>query len=144
MPWKWYGVKTLYRTRATGRPRIVDDAYDAAATLVEERVVLVRARNFDEAIAKAEAEARSYAASGGGSYRNRYGQRVTQRYLGACDAFELFDPPGAGREIYSQTEIVSAEVSDDECARRRLGSERRPSRSRVKFFNAELGRRKRC
>ncbi len=138
MAWKWYGVKTLYRTRAIGKPRVVDRNYDAEGTLVEERVVLIRARNFDEAFAKAEAEAKEYAAIPHGG--NQYGQRVVSRYLSACEAFELFDPPAAGREVYSCTRVVPAGVSDAAVARQMIGSEPRPVRMRRKFLDVTLGR----
>jgi len=58
---RWFAVKTLYRTRVVGRPARRDAAYDGDANVVEERVVLFRARSFDDAIRKAEREARAYA-----------------------------------------------------------------------------------
>ena len=60
MAWNWYGAKTLYRYRARGRARRPDRGFNRENTLVEERVVLFRARSFDEAISRAEAEAISY------------------------------------------------------------------------------------
>jgi hypothetical protein len=57
----WYAVKTLYRSEGLGRPTATDSAYDPAATLVEERVVLLKARSFQDAIRAAEKEARAYA-----------------------------------------------------------------------------------
>ena len=119
--WAWYAVKTLYRTTATGLPARRDAHLDRNATLVEERVVLVRARSFDEAIRKGEKEARDYAR--GASYRNPYGQRVATRYLGECDAFQLAADPAHGREVYSRTEIVSADVSTEAVVERLLGHE---------------------
>ena len=135
MLWKWYGVKTIYRTTVRGIPRRVDSVFDPKATLIEERVVVFRARSFDEAIERAEAEARRYA---GVKHRNAYGQTVKQRYLGACDAFEMFDSPGPSREVYSQTEVLPESISDTEVLKRRLGNERRRSKVRKKFLNAEL------
>jgi uncharacterized protein DUF4288 len=137
MPWKWFGVKTVFRTEAHGKPNSLDESYDAEATLVEERVVLIRARSFDEAISKAEAEAQTYASE---EYRNPYGQSVKQRYLWACDAFELFDQPGAGVEVYSSTELVLQSVPDREITERRMGANetKDEERRRRKFFNAEL------
>lgn len=78
--WKWYGVKTLHRTMAKGRPIATDSLYSRTMTLVEERVVILKARNFDEAIKRAEVEARVYSRSC--RHRNRYGQHVRSRYLG--------------------------------------------------------------
>lgn len=121
MPWSWYGVKTLYRVEARGRAARKDSDFDPDATLVEERVVLVRARSFDDAIARAEKEARAYAASP--RWASPYGQQVATRYLGECDAFLLAADPGAGAEVYSRTAIVSASLSDNAMAESLLGRE---------------------
>ncbi len=103
----WYAVKSLYRTVARGKP-MRRDGYRANAAIIEERVVLFAARSFDEAIRKAEKEAREYAAL---TYRNVYGQRVIKKYLDVCDAFHLFEPPASGREVYSRTEVVTERPS---------------------------------
>lgn len=66
---------------------------------------LVRARSIDEAIRKGECEAHKYAAEA--SHRNPYGQRVKRRYLNDCDAFELWDDPANGDEVFSTTEVVT-------------------------------------
>lgn len=127
---EWYGVKTLFRTVAVGRPSARDAAYDASVSLVEERVVLFKARSFDEAIRAAEKEAREYARL---RVVNPYGQRVVVRYLRACDAFELFDTPGVGAEVFSATEVVSKRISDRAIVERHLG----------KRVDKELDRRRR-
>ena len=134
----WYGVKTLFRIVAVGRPVTRDDAYDARVSLVEERVVLFKARSFSAAIRAAEREARRYARY---RYVNPYGQSVVTRYLRACDAFELFDPPGAGTEVFSSTEVISRRVSDRTVVNRRFGSivnERADRQRRRNILNCEL------
>lgn len=143
MAWNWYGVKTLYRTTVVGEPVEVDRYYDPEATLVEERVVLFRARNFDEALAKAEAEARRYAQ---GERWNRYGQKIRQRYLGAANAYWMFDSPGQGVEVFSLIEQVPQTVSDLEIRRQRMGRENpraawRRARLMQREFVSALGRR---
>lgn len=135
MSWKWYGVKTLYRTRTIGRPRKVDANYDREGTLVEERVVLFRARNFDEAMDKAEAEAKRYASAF--TPRNRYGQRIRQQYLGCADAFVIDGAPAVGCEVFSSTRVVPDSVSDASLAASFTDGEPRPNPKRVKFFDAE-------
>ena|SRR5215203_2537772 len=137
MSWKWYGVKTAFRTSASGRPASVDADFDSDATLVEERIVLVRARTPNEAIAKGEAEANKYVTE---TYRNAYGQTVLSRYLGAIDAFELFDDPAAGEEVFSSTEIISSKLSDKDVIERYFGkAEPRSTFSRrKKFLNCDL------
>lgn len=107
---RWFGVKTLYRVQAVGRPRARDRYFDASLTLVEERVVVFRARSHDEAIRKAEREAKEYA--GAAMDRNPYGQRRKHRFLGALNSYEMLDPPAARTEVYSDTFLVRKETSD--------------------------------
>jgi hypothetical protein len=120
--WKWFGVKSLFRTSAKGRPLGRDRFFDPAFTLIEERVILVRARSHDEAIGKAEREAKRYANEA--AHRNPYGQSVVVKLLSCVDSYELFSPPAAGLEVYSRTEIVARSVSDSSLAKRLLGPER--------------------
>ncbi len=136
MSLNWYGVKTLYRTTAQGEPESVDRYYDPEATMVEERVVLFRASSFDEASDEAAKEARAYAK---GKRLNRYGQRLQKRFLGVTDAFELFDAPGPGAEVFSATLVVPTSVSDSEFQRSRMGQEKaREKWRRTKFLQREL------
>jgi Domain of unknown function (DUF4288) len=133
MGWSWFGVKTLYRTTATGRPSAVDALFDRTVDLVEERVVLLRARTSDEAIARAEVKAREYARE---VHINPYGQRVVCRYLDACDAFELFDAPGAGVEAFSSTFLIPSDTANPTVIDRWLGQEEpAPDARRRKFLN---------
>jgi hypothetical protein len=61
------------------------------ARVYEERIVLIRATCFDDAIQRAENEAREYAAGNGGC-----------QYLGHVDVYHLFgDEVGRGTEVYS-------------------------------------------
>jgi hypothetical protein len=136
MSWSWYGVKTMYRWRALGHPKATDAHYDPDAALLEERVVLFRARNASEAIRKGEKEAQAYAAS---THINPYGQKVRVHYLGDCLAFILFESPAAGIEVFSDTELIDKTASNKELIERRLGSEREDLRHfRKKFFNREF------
>jgi hypothetical protein len=114
----WYGVKTLFRTEAIGKPLARDSAYNGTVSLVEERVVLFKTRGFGAAIRAAKKEARRYARR---LHVNPYGQRVVTRYLGACDAFELFETPGANAEVFSTTELVPKRVPDRVVVDRRFG-----------------------
>jgi hypothetical protein len=133
----WYGVKTLYRSTAVGRPKVTDSAYDPAATLIEERVVLFKARSFHEAIRAAEKEARSYAR---GDHINPYGQKVKMHYLGACNAYHLFFAPVAGAEVFSSTTIVGLSVRDNAIVHQRMGTVEtlREARRRKKFYDREF------
>jgi len=115
---RWFGVKTLYRKAPVGRRIGMDELYSRDITLVEERVVVVRARNGDEAIRKAEAEAKKYAADW---HRNPYGQRVRTRYLGYVNAYEMYNPPNKNAEVFSVTEVVPKRVSDRLVVNRMIG-----------------------
>ena len=133
--WEHYGVKTLYRIEAVGRPRGKDRAYSREVTLVEERIVLLKARSFDEAIRKAEIEAEKYAADD--PCRNRYGQRVRRRYLGYCDAYiigDLSEEQEPMIEVFSSTEVVRRGVPDHTIERRQIGA-REPKRGRILRVN---------
>ena len=117
--WKWFGVKTLFRAVPTGNPLGRDPLYDPEVTLVEERVLIIRARSHNEALHKAKREAVRYCKAG--PHRNPYGQRVAVRSLSPTDSFELFSAPASGSEVYSRTEVVPRSVSDSACATRMLG-----------------------
>jgi hypothetical protein len=72
---EWYGVRCVFR--------------DAGEGAYEERITLWRASSFDDAIARAEAEAREYVVA------------IDLEYVGLAQAFWLFDPPGDGAEVFS-------------------------------------------
>lgn len=117
--WKWYSVRTLYRWIARGKPKQLDSSFLPGATLVEERIVLVKARNGEEALRKAEKEGRAYARSI--QWTNGYGQNVHARMLKAVDAYEVVSPPGAGTEVFSTTEEIDASVPDEQICERLIG-----------------------
>jgi hypothetical protein len=134
--WNWYGVKTLYRTQAVGNPIKIDYRFDASVDLIEERVVLFRARSHDEAIRKAEAEASKYASNGSG--RNIYGQVVRRRYLGVCDSFQMYDQPQATIEVFSSTFMVHRGQTDARVISGQFGmaETQRDVGRRLKFITA--------
>ena len=113
--WRWFGVKTLFRT----------DSGAGVPTLVEERLVLLRARTADEAIRAAEREAAGYVAP---PFLNNAGQEVRMRYLGGCTSYELTAQDarrlGGARgkiEVFSNTYLTAGDVSDEEVRARLLG-----------------------
>jgi hypothetical protein len=83
----WYGVRTLYRVSAEGKPKLRDRYFDPESTLIEDRIVLFQAIGFDGAIAQGIKEARSYCRQV--RSQNVYGQKRRMRLLDACDAFDL-------------------------------------------------------
>ncbi|MFN0121842.1 MAG: DUF4288 domain-containing protein [Blastocatellia bacterium] len=140
MAWVWYSVKTLFRLEAHGEPEYKTRGYDPNVTLAEERVVLFRARNEDEALKKAEDEARAYCDRV--DFTSVLGQRVKARYLDTCELYELLADPGAGVEIYSATEIVSRGKTDAALVNARFGQDETEvlHGKRINFMDRELAR----
>jgi len=134
---RWFAVKSIYRTTASGKPKWKIKGYTDDATLVEERVVLFRAADHDQALTLAAQEAKKYCHP---VFDNPFGQKIKTKWLTGLDAFELFETPGDKAEIYSATELVSSAVSDKEVRVAKFGKpEKSPGSSeRVKFCNAEL------
>jgi hypothetical protein len=78
----WFGAKCIFLHTRTQR---------AAEQFYEERVILVRANSFDEAIQKAEEEAKNYCQDLEGC-----------SYTGYVNVFHIYDEQmGDGSEIYS-------------------------------------------
>lgn len=134
----WYGVRTLFRLVAIGKPKWTDRYFDPASTLVEDRVVLFQATDFDDAIHQAKAEARRYCKAT--RYTNIYGQRVQLRFLKAIDAFSMLDnQPRAGCEVYSSTAIVPTSVRDAGVVTRWFGKKERGAwQARNKFIHDKI------
>lgn len=133
----WYGVRTLFRLVAVGKPKWTDRYFDPASTLVEDRVVLFQATNFDDAIRQAEAEAKRYCRAT--RYQNVYGQRVRLKFLAATDAFSMHSVPGAASEVYSTTAIVPNSVRDSRVVTIWWGKrERHAWQARNKFIHGKI------
>ena len=137
----WYGVRTLYRVTAEGKPNSPGKHFDPGSTLIEDRVVLFQATGFDDAIAQAVKEARAYCRRI--RFVNPYGQKVRMRLLNAHDAYEISEmpkrKPGAGSEVYSLTELVRASVSDSAIVKKWLGGQASlETEARYKFINARI------
>jgi len=129
----WYSVKTVYRSRCLGKASRTRDT--VPSTVVEERVLIFRARNFAEAIKKAEKEATEYCKL---VYANPMGQKVKTKYLGACDAFVLRDPPSNGAEVYSGMKAVDPGISDSRLVEDTFGNERAYQKTKRFFLNREF------
>ena len=115
---KWFGAKTVYRTRRVGIPttpdaealraaeavgtlvddKVLPDDTHSTATMVEERVVLFRAGSAELAIERAEVDANSYAS---GQAANTYGQQLVSMALEYVEVYELSSDPDDGIEVFS-------------------------------------------
>jgi hypothetical protein len=130
----WYGFRGLFRVRVVGAK--------SGVSSVEQRVVLVRAKDFDDAIRAGEAEAKRYVK--GGRWRNADDEVVTLKYIGACDVYVMDDEPGHGAEIYSHVLVVPHATSDDVLVDRFFGTspeQARGSRKLEPDFERTLARR---
>lgn len=117
--WKWYGVRSLYRSVALGEPRNPDASYIPSATLVEERIVLIKARSGKEALRKAKKEGKAYTRSA--PVTNCYGQKVRTRRLKGLEAYELFEYPSSGAEVFSAMEEIDSSIPDERICQRPIG-----------------------
>lgn len=135
--WKIYAVKTIYRTKAIGKPTATDKYYRRALDMIEERIVLIKARSFSEAIKKGEKEAIKYTSTE--HHINPYGQKVVQKYIGSIDAFETFEDMAENKEMYSSTHLVPAAWSNKTITARMFGPEHNNERQlRKKFLNRQF------
>lgn len=107
---KWFSAKSAYSLIVKGSPKLIDANYDPNITLVEERVVLIQARNILEAKKKSLNEAIKYAKE---THENPYGQTVITKLLDYIDVYELDDDVllSDGVEIYSDTRLLGKELT---------------------------------
>ncbi len=128
----------LFRLVTTGKPTWTDRYFDPKSTLVEDRIVLFQATDFDDAIKQAKAEAKRYCAST--KYTNIYGQRVRLKFLGETDAFEIADEePATGCEVYSTTAIVPTSLRDASVVTKWWGkADKGPWQARHRFIRGKL------
>jgi hypothetical protein len=133
----WYGVRTLFRMVATGKPTIIDEHFDPTSTLVEDRVVLFRTDSFDSAIEQAEGEALNYCTRT--RFVNIYGQTVRLKFLRAVDAYSVAnDEPSPGCEVYSSTSIYPRSLSNADLLAQRFPKEKGGSPNRYKFVDGAI------
>ena len=118
-PTRWFGVKSLFRLVVSGEPRATDELYQPDGTLIEERVVIVRADSPKKALRKGRREADKYARNL--AHLNPYGQLVVCRRVEALVSFEMFQKPKQLREVWSNNWVVPSAMTDDELAERLFG-----------------------
>ena len=79
----WFAVRCVFASGSSAGP---------GARVYEERITLWRATSLEDAVARAETEAKTYAASV---------EEAPDSYLGLAQAFQLFDEPADGAELFS-------------------------------------------
>lgn len=135
---KWFSIKSLYQSKVIGKPQKTDNCYDSTLSLVEERIVLFKAKTSKEAIRKAEKEARQYASEN--PYVNPYAQKVVMKYLCVCDVFELYDEVKELVEVYSTTRLLNTNLKLQRIVEAMQGKreDKKTFLKRKKFFNKEF------
>lgn len=73
-------------------------------------MILIRGRSLDDALRRGDREAKAYARNRA-DHVNPFGQLVTLEYLSVADAFQFFEEPDAGVEVYSSTALVPSSRS---------------------------------
>lgn len=133
---KRFGVKLGFVSRVEGPPAGTDADYEPGWVLLEERVLLIPARSFEEAIELAERQARDYE----DEHTNPYGERVRCRYTGNASAFELYEPDDEEYpEVFSLMRVLrEKQATPEKLANVFLGQKRDTLRRRRRFLNAEL------
>ena len=135
---KWFAVKTAYRTSIQGKPKLNLPNYDATATLVEERVILIGAHDHKEAITIAEKEADRHTIK---PYTNVCGQHVTWRRLKSCiQSYELPEnqPPTNLSEVWSSTQVIPRSIKDRQVSEKFWGPTENDQLTRMKFIDAKM------
>jgi hypothetical protein len=115
---KWFAVKTLYYQEAIGRAKVKDRFYLKSSVTLEERIVLFFSESFEKAIKLAEKEAKGYAKP---TYENPLGEMVHTKYSGCYDAFELFEEPGHGIEVFSEIDLYLTKAEMRKALKIKLG-----------------------
>ncbi|WPU65121.1 DUF4288 domain-containing protein [Peredibacter starrii] len=133
---KFYCGKSLYWIEARGKSKVKQKP-DSKYALLEERIILIKAKNFNEAIKKARKEAKDYE----GNYINPYGQQVRIEFLECIEVFELFESPADLVEVFSANFLVDQKISKKEMLNSHYGksiSETTERKIRSKFLNGEF------
>ena len=134
---RWFAVRTLYRTKAIGKPRVSSPYYDSDSTSLEERVVLFRARSPEDALKQGLREGLRYASSV--EMMNVYGQKLRTKMLKRCDTFDLFDQAlKSGMEVHSSTRFLPKSVTDREIATQLFGPMKVEKRAALKFADGGI------
>jgi hypothetical protein len=97
----WYAVRCIFRN-AESRPWGPSDL-EPGQYAYEERITLWRAESVEEAIARAETDAASYAAAIEGG---------DTEYVGLAQAYHMFVDPSDGAEVFSLIRYSSLDPDD--------------------------------
>lgn len=137
----WFGFKGIFKLTQKGKPKRGKAKYIEDTTFLEERIIILKARDFDHAIELGEKEAFDYE----DNYVNVFGQNSSITYTGICDAYMMFDDPDNKKEIFSSIKIFDDKLSRKEIGDSTLGpkySKSKESQLRLKLraeeFNGDI------
>ena len=133
---KYFGAKTLYLVEVVGSVKR-GNGTDKRYNMYEERIVLVRASSFDDALTKAIKDAKVYE----NVHTNPFGQKVKTKFLNCIDVFEMFSKVEDLAEVYSITSLVRKSVKVDTVLDHNFGEELgndKEKKIRVKFLNEKF------
>jgi len=131
-----FGAKTLYLYEVTGASKVKKHKPDTKFIMIEERVVLFEASDFESAMKKAEKEAKSYETT----HTNPYKQKVKIKYLNCVDVYEVYDDLGDGCEVYSTTNLIKKDLMKKNLLDIHFGQllkQKEEIQIRTKFLNIE-------
>lgn len=99
--------------------------------MIEERIILVQAANFNEALEKGEKEARNYERY---SYVSKFGQNIKTKLISIVDAFEIYDIENIELELYSNTTLISKSVNSAKYVKSLCFSSKLDTKKNREFF----------
>lgn len=130
---KKFAAKLYFITKATGAgPR---KGPPKSMVLLEERIILIFAKDFAEAKVKALRDVRQYCLE---AHKNIYGQTVRREYAGVYDIYELYDEKfKTGAELFSATHLMPKKPTRKELILLKLGPSfgKKERLMRLKFLN---------
>jgi hypothetical protein len=139
----YFGVKYLVRAKVLGKPKGVKRTFKSTMDLLEERVLIIRARKVDDAFKKAEREQARYCRR---SYVSTYSQKVVFEPIACFDSFSLSSDDlrvrilkGDLAEVYSRTELVRKTEADEMIVNRLFGKKAKNEQAhRLNFLEKNL------
>lgn len=122
---KWFAVKTLYS---------ITLEKTKSPSMLEERIVIFKAKDIDAAIAKAKEDAKKYSSY---EYKNLAEQSVKTEFLKCFDAYEISDEFKSGAEVFSSNEVIVGKFDRSKIIDNRFGKRhgRKEKSLRKNFFS---------
>ena len=74
------------------------------------------------------------------NFKNIYGETIKWKFLGACEAYEMFDPPKKGMEVFSSSRVIDKNMKDKEILKQIFGPDETDDdyEKRTRFLHGEI------